>query len=275
MKIKTLLIEDIEIERKQLKEILQQNFKEIEIIGEAETIERAFFQIFTLRPEILFLDINLKDGSGFDLLQKCFEVGNIDFSVIFITGLTDKNFIIKALHLAALDFIFKPYDLERLTDCVNRIKANYNKGKQNETYQSQIKLFLKNISGNSFHQSSNIIFQRIGGTIEIVDSDHIIYCEADFGTTTVNLLNDKKFSAVKNLTYYSKILIDEFNFFRISDKQLINLDFLSNYNHADDHKITLKNGIELYASRKYGRELKEHLMYLSNQQRKKNKDKLD
>ena len=70
-------------------------------------------------------------------------------------------------------------------------------------------------------------------------------------------------------------MIDEFNFFRISDKQLINLDFLSNYNHADDHKITLKNGIELYASRKYGRELKEHLMYLSNQQRKKNKDKLD
>ena len=125
--------------------------------------------------------------------------------------------------------------------------------------QEQIAYLLQSLSNTPEKKKIKLAFYRVGGAIDFVDAQEIIYCEADKDTTHVFLSDGRKFTAIRNLAFYAKPLEIDFNFFRISDKQLVNLDYLRSYEHSRDYQLTLSNGIILHASRRGGQDLKQYI----------------
>ncbi len=259
MKIRTVLIEDIESERNTFKETLKNCCPDIVVVGEGDSIETGFEIIQTTNPDLVFLDINLNIGTGFDLLNKCLENGHIQFEIIFLTGEINITYPVRAIHYSALDFIYKPIDSTKLYESIHRVKTKFASKAINPFYQKQLELLIQNLQNNHDKKTNKVAFHRSGGAIEFVQTNNIVYCEAEKDTTHIYLADNTKFTAMKNLSFYARPLEIDFNFFRISDKLLINLEFLKTYNHNDDFKVMMVNGKILYASRRGGQDLKQFL----------------
>jgi two-component system, LytTR family, response regulator len=114
----TIIIDDERLARKELRQLLS-NYTEIQIIGEAATIFSASQIIETMKPELIFLDINLRGASGFDLLN---VIDPPIPQVIFVTAYDE--FAIRAFEINALDYLLKPVSPERLAQAINRISSS-------------------------------------------------------------------------------------------------------------------------------------------------------
>ncbi len=259
--MRTIFIEDTESHRNTIRTMLGE-CSTVELVGEADSIESGYSLIKQEKPDLAILDVELYPGTAFDILNKLQNEGKIDFEVIFLTGFANFEYPVRAIHYAALDFLMKPIDKEKLREAVERAAQKISEKRAPAEYQEQIKILLQNLKNPPERKSNRIAFHRAGGAIEFVGANDIIYCEADKDVTYVFLADGKKFTATRNLAFYARPLEIDFNFFRISDKQLVNLDFLKVYEHSKDYQLTLTNGKQLYASRRGGQELKQHLQDL-------------
>ena len=115
--LQSLIIDDEKDARDALRILVKKFVKNVEIIGEAEGVQSGLSQIETLNPKVVFLDINMQDGTGFDLLDQLEEV---NFHLVFITAYD--QYAIKAFKYAALDYLLKPVDLQELRKCIHRIE---------------------------------------------------------------------------------------------------------------------------------------------------------
>lgn len=256
--MKTIFVEDTESHRNTIRQMLSE-FEQIQLVGEADSLDTGYDLIQKVKPELVFLDVELYPGTAFDLLNRLKEKGKINFEIIFLTGFASFEYPIRAIQYAALDFIMKPLDKDKMKEAIERAEIKMSEKKTAPQYQEQINLLLQNLRNPQERRSNRIAFHRSGGTIEFVSTDSIVYCEAEKDVTHVFLNDNKKFTAMRNLSFYAKPLEIDFNFFRISDKQLVNLDYLKSYSHSEDYQLTLTNGKVLYASRRGGQELKQHL----------------
>ena len=115
--LQCLIIDDEKDARDALRILVKKFVQNVEIIGEAEGVKTGLKQINSLQPEVVFLDINMQDGTGFDLLDQLKEV---NFHLVFITAYD--QYAIKAFKYAALDYLLKPVDLQELRKCITRIE---------------------------------------------------------------------------------------------------------------------------------------------------------
>ena len=113
--IKVVLIDDENHIRENLRTILNSNFNNIQIVGEGDSVESAIKIINETAPDLVFLDINLSGGSGFNVLD---SIESLDFHVIFITAFNE--FAIKAFRYNALDYLLKPIDVEQLKAAISK-----------------------------------------------------------------------------------------------------------------------------------------------------------
>ena len=256
--MRTVFVEDVESHRHTIRQILS-DFEQITLVGEADSLETAYTLIRKVKPELVFLDVQLEPYTAFDLLNRLQADGKVDFEVIFLTGHHNYEYPIRAIQYAALDFLTKPIDKEKMEEAILRAEKKLAEKQETPQYQEQIQLLLQNLRNPPEKKMSRIAFHRSGGTIEFVAADDIVYCEADKDVTHIFMNDNKKFTAMRNLSFYAKPLEMDFNFFRISDKQLVNLDYLKTYSHSEEYQLTLTNGKTLYASRRGGQELKQHL----------------
>ena len=116
-KLRTIIVDDEESGRQTLKNFISKYCSEIEIVAEADGVVSGIGQIILQTPDLVFLDIRMHDGSGFDLLEK---LPSRSFSVIFVTS--HDNFAIQAFRFAAVDYLLKPVDPDQLVDAVRRVK---------------------------------------------------------------------------------------------------------------------------------------------------------
>lgn len=256
--MRTIFVEDTESHRNTIRQMLAE-CSPVELVGEADSLDSGYELIKTAQPELVLLDVELYPGTAFDLLNRLQSDGKISFEVIFLTGFANFEYPVRAIQYAALDFLMKPIDKEKLKEAIERAAQKIAEKQAPAQYQEQIALLLQNLKNPPERRSSRIAFHRTGGAIEFVSASDIVYCEADKDTTHVFLNGGKKFTATRNLAFYARPLEIDFNFFRISDKQLVNLDYLKAYEHGKDYQLTLTNGSNLYASRRGGQELKQHI----------------
>ncbi len=254
MMINTVIIEDIPDNREALKKLLAAECPQVNIIGEADNVEGGYNLIKQLQPRLVFQDIELTDGTGFDILNRLHEEDAIDFEVIFFTAHGSFENARKAIAYSALDFITKPINSDDLKAAVSKAASKIDK----EQYSAQIALLLKNLSMAS-NKNKSIAIHLIKGIIEFVEVDKIMYLEAD-GTMTKIFVNgnEKPFLATKNLGHYSKLLTSDYNFFPISNSLLINMDYVKQYNHRE-LTVSLNNGVHLFASRRGGQDFRRYL----------------
>ena len=215
--IKALIIDDEKSSRDTLRGFVENYCEEIQIIDEAESAELGIEQIKKLKPQLIFLDIELPLGSGFDLLEAC-KHGN--FEVIFTTA--HDQYALQAIKVCALDYLLKPISAAELKTAVAKISQRSLSG----TTTPQIGAFVENIS-NLNKQFSNIVLPTLDGFLVVKIRD-IIRCEADKNYTFFIFANDEKVLVSKTLKEYDDLLHD-MDFIRVHQSHLINASHVQRY----------------------------------------------
>jgi len=240
-KINALIIDDETKSRNILKWMLEKYCPEVNIVGLASSIDEAEQKINSTSPNLLFLDVELTKGTGFDLLRR---IKAIDFEVIFVTAFN--HYALQAIKYHALDYLLKPLDIDELLDAVKKVEIQLNKKMDTERLE---KLLLNLQQKNSENQQIAII--RSDGR-EFVPLSQIIRCVADGASTWLHLIGGRRILSTKNLGEYEKIfpaIEGQYQnyFFRIHYSHIINMSHITKYNRRDktvemkedDTKITI------------------------------------
>ena len=233
-KLTSIVVDDIPEALNMLVNDIEKQHPEIEIIGTAASVVEASKLLRKQQPDILFLDIMLGDGTGFDILE---ITPNLRSKIIFVTA--SDEFAIKAFKFAAIDYILKPYSKEDLTISIQKAKAQITPNKEQlAVLQSSLKESNNDIQKISLHTSEKII------VIELMD---IIYCKSDNNYTTFFLENKTKILVSKTLKYYSDML-KEFNFLRVHQSYLINIKYIKEFIKSDGGYLILKDNSNIPVS---------------------------
>jgi len=230
-KIRTLIVEDDNNAADLLKFLLYQNFEYIDIISICNTLTDAVQIIDSEKPDLVFLDIELPDGNGFELINL---VKYKQFEVIFVTAFN--QYAVKAFEFAALHYLLKPVTKESLAQALERYrhKANFRE------MQKKIDVLKSNIS-NNFSK----IMLPTGNGMEVFELEDILRCEADDNYTIVYLTSKKYIIITKNLSSMEVILSNN-GFFRVHRKFLINLNYIKKFiKNKKNPSIILSDGFEV------------------------------
>lgn len=222
--ITAILIDDDKHLRNGLSALLERYTNDIAIIGEAESVRTGIATIEKLKPQVIFLDIHLNDGTGFDILEKLKEKGKISAHIVFITA--HEQYALKAFKFSALDFILKPVDPEELQRTIERIRETV----QRQPSFENIDLLLENIR-KKVDNFKRIALSTSDG-VHLFEVADIIRCEAKVNYTQFYIKNHKPVLISKTLKEYEELLT-EHGFERIHQSHLINLAYLKSYIKTD------------------------------------------
>lgn len=228
---KALIIDDENRTRDLIAKMINSFGLDIEAIAAGENVQSAIKAIEEHEPDIVFLDIQMPDGTGFDVLK---AIPHKKFEVIFITA--HEEFAIKAIKFSALDYILKPVDPEELKSAVQRALETMNEKKD----ESQFEALNNNIS----HQQKRRLVLKTQESVHVVDLDQIIRCESDRNYTSFFLTEGRKILVSKTLKEYETLLVG-YNFIRVQQSHLINLDFVDRYNKGNGGSVVMKDGSEV------------------------------
>jgi two-component system, LytTR family, response regulator len=230
----TIIVDDENKGRQTLQKILFLLQAQVNIIGEASSVAEALQSINQLKPELVFLDINLGDGTGFDVLE---QIQYKNFQLIFITA--HEEFALKAFRYSAIDYITKPIDPDVLESALQKV---YKQNKQTNLEQKLEALFLNKQKINKLALPSTT-------GLELVKVSEIVRCESSNNYTTFYLNNQRKILVSKTLKEYEELLMEE-GFFRIHQSHLINLEYATGYNKLDGGFVQMADGSQIEISRR-------------------------
>jgi two-component system LytT family response regulator len=217
-KIKAIIIEDESQSRDILKQYIAKYCESVKLVGEAVNINEGEALIESARPQLVFLDIEMPFGSGFDLLERLPEV---NFEVVFITAYSE--YAIQALNISAAYYILKPIAIDDLVAAVEKVKAKLKEG--NEAF-SNTKLLAENIKASQL-QSQKLVLPKMDG-FDVVKIADIIRVEAADNYANIFLVDNKKYLISKPLKYYEDLLTD-YGFLRSHKSHLVNLSHIVKY----------------------------------------------
>jgi two-component system, LytTR family, response regulator len=236
--INTVIIEDEQKSLEMLAALIEKNCPELRISGTARTVKDGVEIIQTGKPELVFLDISMPDGSGFDLLEK---VSGHRFELIFATA-SDAH-AIKAIKYSACDYLLKPIDAEELRAAVAKVVRKRTTAPNMENLQFLIQ-HLKRTDDN---------YQKItlptGNAYEIVNVKDIIRCEADGSYTNFHLNDKRKLMISAGLKHYEELL-PETDFIRVHHHHLINMNHVVRFLKEDGGYAVMSDGSKIEISRR-------------------------
>jgi len=231
--MRTLIIDDEQECRRATRLIAEKYCPNLQIVGEADSVATGLKAISQLQPELVLLDIQMQDGTGFDLVQ---HYETIPFKIIFITSFD--QYALQAFQLSALDYLLKPIEPELLINAVHKaITVDVS-----HTIKQQVEIQLA-----SLQAKQRIALPTLEG-LEIFNLDDIMYCESDSNYTMFYLKNNSKFMVSRTIKEYEDILPEK-QFVRIHKSYIINLLFVTKYIKGDGGDIVLSNGVCLPIAR--------------------------
>lgn len=218
--IRAVVIDDIASIRKDNIAQIKANCPNVSIIGEADSVASGISTINHLKPDLVFLDVEMSDGSGFDLLQK---LKPVSFRVIFVTGYED--FAIKAFRFSAIDYLLKPLNVNELKEAVMKAEDALSK----EVFDTKLNNLFANLERPKNLQK---LILKTSDKIYSVTIQDIVHCESDKNYTTFHFINAPKLVVSTNLKEYESLL-SPYNFFRVHKSHLINMAFFDHYIKSD------------------------------------------
>lgn len=233
--IRTIIVEDEAKARETINAMLKLYCPDVEVIGEYASVSGAWESIPTQQPELVLLDIQLEDGTGFDLLQK---LPAVNFKVIFITAF--EEYAVQAFKASAVDYLLKPLDPDDLVNGVAKAREAIDK----EQTQMQLKALLANL--NKQNEDKKLVLKTTE-SIHLVDVQNIIRCEAHRNYTQFYLAENKKLLVSKTLKEFDEVLTS-YNFFRVHQSHLINMRYFERFDKTDGGFVIMKDGSEVPVS---------------------------
>jgi len=235
--IKAVIVDDEKPSREVICNYLRDYCEDIQVVAKASSVKSAYKAIKKHNPDLLFLDIELGDGKGFDLLTM-FE--KIKFKIIFITAYSE--YAIKAFRVNAIDYLLKPVKIDELKSAVEKAKL-FN----NHIDSEKIAALIKNIPG-AFSQQPTITIPHIKG-FDVLKINDIIMCKAAGYCTEFYLTGKKKVLSSKNLKNYEELL-NSHHFIRVHHSFMVNINHVCSYTKQGEIELTEGNKAALGDSNK-------------------------
>ncbi len=244
MPFQALIIDDISEARNNLRRDLTDWCPEVEIIGEADGVISGAKEIRKLKPNLVFLDIQMQDGSGFDLLD---ILGEMQLHVIFTTA--SDAFAVKAFRYAAIDYLLKPIDPDELKAAVAKIKKHEYSGENLEFLKHQL---------TSKKQTDRIALHTLE-KIHVVTIEEIIHCESDDNYTRFYFKDKSKLLVTRTLKEFDELL-SPLGFLRVHQSHLINLKQVKEFIKGEGGYLIMKDGSNVPVSTRKKHEVLEKLI---------------
>ncbi len=239
--LKAIIVEDEQDNVDVLKHFLSSYCKQISLRGVAEDVQSALALISQHEIDLIFLDIMLAKGTGFDLLD---NIKNKEIQVIFITAYN--NYAINAFKYSAVDYLLKPLQIEELIASVEKAEQRIKQG----AMKNQIEILMNKLHPEKSSNKDEFIAIPTVEKIEFIEIKNINHIEAD-GTYTSFYLNDEKpVVSSKNLGEYDKMLADNNSFFRVHHKYIVNLRFVKSISKSDGVYCEMESGKLIPISRR-------------------------
>ncbi|MEY3238492.1 MAG: hypothetical protein RI883_2593 [Bacteroidota bacterium] len=227
-KLRAILVDDEEGARDVLQNLLLRFCPNVELIAKCENVLQAVKTIKKEQPDLVFLDIEMPNYAGYEIVNFFDEV---NFEIIFVTAYD--QYAIRAFEIAAIDYLLKPVDIERLQNAISKVEKQKNLLQQTERLS-----ILKDSMENK--QLNNIVVSDKGQQ-HVIPLEKLIAIEAQESYCILHTA-DKQFIASKNLKHFETVLESIPRFFRVHKSWLINKDYLKNYSKSE-LTIQLSNGL--------------------------------
>lgn len=229
--MKAIIIDDENKARKLIHTLIVEECSEIETVFEASDLESGVAIIKEQHPDIVFLDIEMPNHSGLQILE-FFEASEVDFQIIFITAYNE--YAIQAFKLSAIDYLLKPIDIEEFKNAVDKAIFSV-KNKSIDTKLNDLKKVFQQISLNK-------MVLEIPKGILFVSHDDILFFEADGMYTKVYMKNNETQLICKPLKHFVDQLTDKPIFYKPHRSYLINLKYIKELSKKDGFYLIMENG---------------------------------
>ena len=240
MNIRCILIDDESDNRENLRLLLDKYCPQVEVLAEAASAEEGIKKIREHQPDLLFLDVEMPEGSGFDLLKR---IGTIDFEVVFVTAYN--HYAVKAIKFNALDYLLKPVDIDELVQAVEKVAGKLSNRQPDQK--------LHNLLANLNQQSGQQKRLPLATTdrLHFIPIEEIIHLESESNYTRFFILNSDPLLVAKTLKEYEAIL-SGYNFIRPHQSHLVNPHYIKTFVRHDGGYLLLtdETRIEVARSRK-------------------------
>jgi len=215
--IRAIIVDDEQPATDALKNYITEFCPDVLVVALADSVRTAMEAISVHNPDLVFLDVEMPNGNGFDLLK---QYDHIPFKIIFVTAYSE--YAVKAFRFFATDYLMKPINIKELKEAVQKVK------KELESHVENINLnaLTKFIKGSSDDIKSIIICDVSG--FRVIELDTIIKCEANGYCTDFFLLGGKKITSSKNLKHYEDLLSGS-NFIRVHNSFVVNMNYVKGY----------------------------------------------
>ncbi|MBS9462718.1 response regulator transcription factor [Flagellimonas sp. 389] len=250
MILKVVIVEDEKRSRDTLKTLLEEFCKDVQVIATASSVSEAVKVLSVFSPDVVFLDIELQSGIGFDILE---QIKDPDFEIIFTTAF--EKYAIRAIKFSSLDYLLKPIDLDELKEAVEKARRRMD----TNVYRQQIETLMQSIGNDSYKQEKICLATTSG--MEFIAIEDIVLCKADGSYTCFVLKNKNTLLVSKHLKEY-EILLAEQQFMRVHNSFLINLKEVKKYIKSDGGYIIMSNDMHVSISPRKKDELIESMKKL-------------
>jgi len=237
--MKAILVDDEPDGIRTLQKLLQRHCPDVKIEATCANAAIAKQQIETIKPDVVFLDIQMPGQTGLEMIA---ELTIKNFEIIFVTA--HNEYILQALQYSAADYLLKPVDEDRLIEAVQRAEKRLKEGKKEELTET----LLHNLSNKGNPTEMRLCLPTLKGFI-ILKLDEIIYCEAERSYTIFHLEANKSVIVSKPLLDYENLLSDA-GFLRIHKSFLIKLRHVKEYQRGEGGTVIMNNNSEIEVSRR-------------------------
>lgn len=237
--MKAIIVDDEQDGIRTLEKMLQLHCPQVKVLGAASNAQEAKRLILELKPNVVFLDIQMPGKSGLELLK---EIPEINFEVIFVTA--HNEYMLQALQYSAADYLLKPVDEDRLVEAVHRVEQRM----KDERIDERTQTLLHNLGKAGLPSEMKLCLPTLKGFI-IRKLDEIIYCEAERSYTIFHIVGSKPVIVSKPLIEYESLL-DDTSFLRIHKSFLVNLHHVKQYQRGEGGVVIMSNDAEIEISRR-------------------------
>lgn len=237
--IKAVIIDDEQHCISRLETLLARHCREaVAVVGTADTAGEGFELITRLQPDLVFLDIQIHDESGFDLLNRLPE---IDCEIVFCTAY--EKYALKAFKFSALDYLLKPVDADDLQALVSRLQLK--RKEVGRERKSSFEIAMRNINSQDLPIKRIAIPTLTGFTL--VRVHEIVRCRSDVNYTTLYMVDKSSLMVARTLKEFEEIL-EPYGFVRLHNSHLVNLQYIRQYHKGKGGFVILEDNTEIEVS---------------------------
>lgn len=233
-KIKAIIIDDEERARRVLSGMLKEYCPDVEVISLCENVPQGVLEINRKKPDVVFLDIEMPDYSGFELLE---FFKDVDFEIIFVTAYN--KYALRAFEVSAVDYILKPVRIDQLENAISKLQ-----NKLRLTMVDRLELLKLNLQSERIKK----IAVPVSDGLILIKVNEISHIDADGSYSTLYLVDGSNMLVSKKLKYFEDLLSNQNNFYRIHRSHLINIEYVKKYSRHDS-EISLENNQKIKVAR--------------------------